>query len=39
MLREMHSIYDAYHAVILLTSSLPDEGAISEFGFLSYRRP
>jgi hypothetical protein len=30
----MHSIYDAYHAAILLTSSLPDDGAISVFGFL-----
>jgi hypothetical protein len=35
----MHSIYDAYHAAILLTSSLPGDGAILEFGFLSYRRP
>jgi hypothetical protein len=30
----MHSIYYAYHAVILLTSSLLDDGAISELDFL-----
>jgi hypothetical protein len=35
----MHSIYYAYHAAVLLTSSSPDDGAISEFGFLSYQRP
>jgi hypothetical protein len=38
MLRAMHSIYDAYHAAVLLTSSLPDDGAISVFGFLTYQR-
>jgi hypothetical protein len=37
-LRAMHSIYDAYHVAILLTSSLPDDGAILEFGFRTYRR-
>jgi hypothetical protein len=35
----MHSIYYAYHAAVLLTSSLPDDGAILEFGFLTYPRP
>jgi hypothetical protein len=34
----MPNIYYAYHAAVLLTSSLPDDGAISEFGFLTYRR-
>jgi hypothetical protein len=27
----MHSIYYAYQAGVLLTSSLPDDGAISDF--------
>jgi hypothetical protein len=35
----MHNMYDAYHAAVLLTSSLPDDEAISEFGFSTYRRP
>jgi hypothetical protein len=35
----MHSIYDAYHAAVLLTSSLPEDGAISVFGFPTYQRP
>jgi hypothetical protein len=35
----MHSIYYAYHVAIILTSSLLDDGAILEFGFLTYRRP
>jgi hypothetical protein len=39
MLKTLHSIYYAYHVTILLTSSLPDDGAISDFGFLMYRRP
>jgi hypothetical protein len=30
----MHSIYDAYHAAVLLTSSLPDDGATSVIGLL-----
>jgi hypothetical protein len=35
----MHIIYYAYHAAVLLTSSLPDDGAILVFGILMYQRP